>query len=75
MYEKMEIKFEKVLRAECHVNYTGMKVDIIEQNVTLTLREKCPHSELFWSVFSRIPSKCRKIRTRITPNTDTFYSV
>ena len=32
------------------------------------LREKCPYSELFWSAFSRI-------RTRITPNNDTFYAV
>ena len=32
------------------------------------LREKCPYSELFWSTFS-------PIRTRITPNTDTFYAV
>ena len=29
---------------------------------------KCPYSELFWSVFSRI-------RTRIIPNRDTFYAV
>ena len=52
------------------------------------LREKCLYSELFWSVFSRIrteygeilvclriQSECGKIRTRITPNTDTFYEV
>ena len=32
------------------------------------LREKCPYSEFFWSVISRI-------RTRKTPNTDTFHSV
>ena len=31
-------------------------------------RKKCLYSELFWSVFSRI-------RTRTTPNTDTFYAV
>ena len=40
-----------------------------------TLREKCPYSELFWSAFSRIRTEFGKIRTRITPNTDTFYSV
>ena len=28
----------------------------------------CPYSGLFWSAFSRI-------RTRITPKTDTFYAV
>ena len=32
------------------------------------LFEKCPYSELFWSVFSRI-------RTRITPNKDTIQAV
>ena len=39
------------------------------------LRKKCPYSELFWSVFSRIQPECRKIWTRITPNTDTFHTV
>ena len=50
-------------------------------------RKKCPYSELFWSVFSRIRteygysislrihSECGKIRTKITPNKDTFYAV
>ena len=32
------------------------------------LHKKCQYSELFWSLFSRI-------RTRTTPNTDTFYEV
>ena len=35
---------------------------------TLLLREKCPYSELFWSVLFRI-------RTRITPNMDTFCAM
>ena len=34
---------------------------------TISLREKCPYSEFFWSVFSRI-------RTRKTPNMGTFYA-
>ena len=38
------------------------------QWMTSSLRKKCPYSELFWSVFSRI-------RTRITPNIDTFHVV
>ena len=42
--------------------------------------EKCPYSELFWSVFSRmlteyIQSECRKMRTRRNSNTDTFHAV
>ena len=32
------------------------------------LRKKCPYSELFWS-------KCGKMRSRITSNTDTFHAV
>ena len=45
------------------------------------LREKCPYSELFWSVFSHIRTEYREI-LRISPysvrmreNTDTFYAV
>ena len=40
-----------------------------------SLRKQCPYSELFQLVFSRIQSKCGKIRARITPNTDTFHAV
>ena len=39
------------------------------------LREMCPYSEFFWSVFSRIQFECGEIRTRKTPNTDTFHVV
>ena len=41
----------------------------------------CPHFPAFrlnterYGVSLRIQSKCGKIRTRITPNTDTFYAV
>ena len=38
-----------------------------------SLRKKCQYSELFWSAFSHIRTECGKLRTRITPNTDTFY--
>ena len=34
----------------------------------ITLREKCPYSELFCS-------ECGKMQTRITPNMDTFHAV
>ena len=49
-------------------------------SLTRTLRKKCPHLALFWSAFSRIrteygESECEKMRTRITPDTDTFYAV
>ena len=66
-----------------------LKSTILESRVQYdSLRKKCPYSELFWSLFSRIrtnterygvylriQSKCGKIRTRITPNTDTFRAV
>ena len=52
------------------------------KHVRNSLCRKCPYQELFWSVFSRIrteysriQSKCGKIRTRITPSTDTFCAV
>ena len=51
-------------------------------------REKCPYSGFFCSGFSRILTEysvysvslriqpeCRKIRTRKTPNMDTFHTV
>ena len=52
------------------------------------LSEKCPYLKFFWSLFSRIrteyveirvslpiQSEYGKIRTKKTPNTDTFYAV
>ena len=51
----------------------------------ISLRENCLYLEFFWSVFSRIwteygislriQSKCGKIRTRKSSNTDTFHAV
>ena len=40
-----------------------------------TQRQNYPYFELFWSVFSRIRTEYGKIRTRITPNTDTFHAL
>ena len=69
---------------------TELQTNIFKKLNGDTLREKCSYSELFWSVFSHIRTKYReirsyiqeyiqsesgKIRTRITPNTDTFYAV
>ena len=57
---------------------------MIPDSPILTLRKKGPYSELFWSVFSRIrtesvslriQSEYGEIQTRITQNTDTFYTV
>ena len=49
-------------------------------NLGDTLCKKRPYSELFWSIFLlirtlRIQSECGKIRTRITPNTNTLHAV
>ena len=64
-----------------------MFVGVLNTLLWYSLRETCPYSELFWSVFSRIrtkygeidfprfESKCGKMRTRITPDTDTFHAV
>ena len=58
---------------------------LVNPRKTQPLHKKCPYSEFFWSVFFRlrteygeirnIQSKCGKIRTRKTTNTDTFYAV
>ena len=58
------------------------------ENDAHTLRKRCPYLELFWfaipgfglnteryGVSLHIQSECRKIQTRLTPNTDTFYVV
>ena len=52
-------------------------------SVPNTLLQKCSYSEFFWPAFGlnkegyfvslHIQSKCGKILTRKTPNTDTFY--
>ena len=46
---------------------------VMQSNFT-PMHCKCPYSELFWSAFFRIRTECRKIRTRITPNTNTFHA-
>ena len=48
---------------------------IVFHSVNPTLPEKCPYLELFWFIFSRIQSKCGKIRSTKTPNTGTFDTV
>ena len=48
--------------------FKGFFVEIGVKSQHSTLRKKCPHSELFWS-------ECGKMRTRITPNMDTFHAV
>ena len=47
----------------------------IKKNQQALLREKWPYSEVFQAAFSHIRTECEKMRTRITPNTDTFCTV
>ena len=50
--------------------------DLIKNSKPFTLRKKCPYSELFWSVFSRIRTEYAEIlnispySVRIWENTD-----
>ena len=54
----------------------------------VSLRKKCPYSNFFWSIFSRIRTECGDLRRKSpysvrmqenmdqkTPNTDTFRAV
>ena len=61
-----------------------LKLDTENDSVFASLREKCPYSEFFWSLFPafgikmeryRIKFECGKIRTRKTPHPDTFHAV
>ena len=66
----------------------GVKLWKNFESPSYSLRKKCQYLEFFWSVFShirneyvdlplnlQIKSECRKIRSRKTPNTHTFYAV
>ena len=83
---------EKVFkyREKIRTNYEQYAVKIMKTLIRSkpTFRKKCPHSELFWSVFPtfgmntercrvsvRIQCECGKMRTRITPNMDSFHAV
>ena len=63
------------------VFYQNLKINKLSVFLFSTLREKCPYSELFWSVFSRIRTEYGEI-LRMRENTDqniskhgTFYAV
>ena len=52
LYELGVIKGNSNNNQTCEVINTATENDIIDKYITL--REKCLHSEFFWSVFSRI---------------------
>ena len=60
----LSIQSLKIVLIETITSFTYKK----KMECSVTLRKNCSCSELFWSAFSRI-------RTRVTPNTDTFYAV
>ena len=77
-------------REKIRTNYEQYAVKIMKILISSksTFRKKCLHSELFWSVFPtfgmntercgvsvRIQCKCGKMRTRTTPNMDSFHAV
>ena len=79
-FEEWQSEFEQRERTESMIRKEKMdkvKSIIILKNRTHSLREKCSHAEFFWSIFSciRTESERGKIRTRRTPNTDTFHAV
>ena len=48
----------------CYISPRSLSTYICTtENVHLILREKCPYSELFWSVFSRIPIEYGEIQS------------
>ena len=72
-------------RSRCETKTTDRKILFLKkwetcENQSHSLRDTCPYSELFWSVFFRIrteygeifriQSEYGKIRTRIIPNAD-----
>ena len=50
-------------------------VKCANDNTTKELRKKYPYSEFFWYAFSHSRTDYGQIRTRKTPNTDTFHAV
>ena len=87
-YCNMEKLFKN--REKIRTNYEQYAVKIMKILISSkpTFRKKCPHSDLFWSVFPtfgmntercrvsvRIQCECGKMRTRTTPNMDSFHAV
>ena len=74
-----------VYSQELQVDYSDIVFGLLLLVCSYSLHENCPYSEFFWSVFFHIwtedgkiwsiQSKCGKMRTRKTPNTDTFHAV
>ena len=61
----MIVKKDKIQRVSC----------LMLAFFIISLRKKCPCSELFWSALSRIRTEYGEIIPELTPNTATFYEV
>ena len=79
---KQSIKYplnEEIWLSQSVIDFISMSVSWVYHycfnNVMNSLRKKCPYLELFWFFSSRIRTEYGEIRTRITPNTDTFHAV
>ena len=77
-------KLEDIVNKYSNKYHSRIKIKSVHvKSIThIALHKKCPYSKLFWSAFSHIwteygeiQSKCVKMRTRITPNTDTFHAM
>ena len=80
---------DSILRVEYQKRYQLQFIYFkVIYSLNYSLRKKCPYSELFWPVFSRIWTKygeirgiyaylvrMRELRTRISLNMDTFHAV
>ena len=69
-------KFFEIFKSTYFLEHLRATLEIIGKDLKDLSREKCANFELFWSVFSRIQTKCREImETEIIANTDTFRAV
>ena len=66
----------EICKSTYFLEHLQATLEIVGKDLKDLSREKCAYSELFWSVFSRIRTKCREImETGIIANTDTFRAV
>ena len=77
---KIKIWLQQPKITQKHIPKLFLSCPTLVDFFTLSLRKKCPYSEFSGSYFPtflslRIQCKCGEIRTRKTPNTDTFQTV
>ena len=55
------VKVLVILTASTHIQLRLRCQPLIRYELLLTLGEKCPYSEFFWHLFSRIRTECKEI--------------